>query len=444
MTNVFSDEISVYNKLINCVAGVFILLMILISIGNLFNDTLAGYIPEIFAWGAAFLLLSRLSLLMAVQSSILIVLSLACLFIAYQRQADFDLIAVLYSNISFITLLASISFLKLIASPNDTSINVKYHGKKALISTIIGAHLFSAVINLSAIFLVAERLKTSRAISQTLLMLLTRAFSSAAFWSPFFAAMGIALIYSPEASLMVLMLQGMPLAIVALGFTYWEINSNNSEEVKLFIGYPLNIKALFVPAVLVMGVLSLHHLKPTLPIVLIVAALSILLTVILCFIKYPAKNAVTKLYKHTTQALPNMSSELILFLSAGLLSFSVNTLLPTFDSSLPVNEFTYFFAVGLLFLMIILSIFGVHPVVSISIVGVWITPLNADPNALGLVFLCAWGIGMIISPLSGMNVTLANHYALTYQQIVKWHAKYALLMFIASSLLLLLVMKGQW
>lgn len=116
MTNVFSDEVPVYNKVINSVAGVFILLMILISVGNLFNDTQASYISGIFAWGAAFLLLSRLSLLMAVQSSILIVLSLACLFIAYQRQADFDFIAILYSNISFITLLASISFLKLIAS----------------------------------------------------------------------------------------------------------------------------------------------------------------------------------------------------------------------------------------------------------------------------------------------------------------------------------------
>ena len=45
MTNVFSDEVPVYNKAINAVAGIFILLMILISIGNLFNDTLASYIP---------------------------------------------------------------------------------------------------------------------------------------------------------------------------------------------------------------------------------------------------------------------------------------------------------------------------------------------------------------------------------------------------------------
>lgn len=37
MTNTFSDEIPVHNKVINAVAGVFILLMILISIGNLLN-----------------------------------------------------------------------------------------------------------------------------------------------------------------------------------------------------------------------------------------------------------------------------------------------------------------------------------------------------------------------------------------------------------------------
>ncbi|HCH70602.1 MAG TPA: hypothetical protein DE042_09060 [Colwellia sp.] len=56
--------------------------------------------------------------------SVLMILSLVCFFIAYQRQVDINFIVILYSNISFLTLLAVISFLKLIASPNASLIQL--------------------------------------------------------------------------------------------------------------------------------------------------------------------------------------------------------------------------------------------------------------------------------------------------------------------------------
>ena len=62
-------------------------------------------------------------------------------------------------------------------------------GWYALWSTLLGVHLFGAVINLSIVFIMGDRLSERGALSPRQVMVLTRAFSACAFWSPFFAGM---------------------------------------------------------------------------------------------------------------------------------------------------------------------------------------------------------------------------------------------------------------
>lgn len=240
-------------SLINVCAGWLILLMLLSSVSHVFLTIIPVYVPGVLAWLSAFFLLPRLSKVIALQTTILIVISVSCLLFAFYRHGSFNFLTLFNYNIGLISLLAGISYLKLIALPASESTLSLPKGKKAFLSTLISAHLFSAVINLSALFLFAERIKQKNNLSKPALVLLTRAFSTAAFWSPFFAAMGVAITYAPDASLFQLVIQGVPLAIVAALVTYWQVVKVDNNVIENFQGYPVDIKSFFIPLLLVLG-----------------------------------------------------------------------------------------------------------------------------------------------------------------------------------------------
>ncbi len=426
--------------LVNTCAGWLILLMVLSSVSHVFFTIIPVYVPGILAWLSAFFLLPRLSKVIALQTTILIIISVSCLFTTFYRHGSFNFIALFNYNIGLISLLAGVSYLKLVALPSNENTFPSPKGKKAFLLTLISAHLFSAVINLSALFLFAERIKQRNNLSKPALILVTRAFSTAAFWSPFFAAMGVAITYAPDASLFQLVMQGVPLAIAAALLTYWQVVKVDNNAIENFKGYPIGVKSFFIPLLLVFGVFVIHALYPSISVVLIIAALAIFLTLMITSIRYKPKQAIAKFNIHTINALPKMSNELILFLSAGLLSFSVATLLTTFDQPLPIIYFDYFHAVFLLLIIILLSVFGLHPVISISISGGVLAPLDINHNVLGLIYLSSWALGMIISPLSGLNISVANHYSLSFKQIISWHYRYVIIMYIFTCLALWLLM----
>ncbi|MFK5949750.1 MAG: hypothetical protein QM500_13385, partial [Methylococcales bacterium] len=246
-TDVAHNQITRTQKLVNISVGWLILLMVLSSVSHVFFTIIPVYVPGVLAWLAAFLLLPRLSKIIALQTTILIVISASCLLFTLYRHGNFNFLNLFNYNIGLISLLAGVSYLKLIALPASESTLSLPKGKKAFLSTLISAHLFSAVINLSALFLFAERIKQQNNLSKTALVLLTRAFSTAAFWSPFFAAMGVAITYAPDASLFQLVMQGVPLAIVAALLTYWQVVKEDNNAIENFKGYPIDVKSFFIP-----------------------------------------------------------------------------------------------------------------------------------------------------------------------------------------------------
>ena len=97
--------------------------------------------------------------------------------------------------------------------------------------------------------------------------------------------------------------------------------------------------------------------------------------------------------------------------------------------------------VGLFWLMVLLAIIGIHPVISIAIVGTWLAPLSVDPNVLGTLFLSVWAVGVTASPLSGISLALIGRYGLSSRSILLWHYRYALVMLVACSLMIGLMMR---
>jgi len=410
-------------------AGILLLVTIVLAISHVWIPNLSLSMAGASAWLAMLLLISRLSKIQFIQSFSLLFVGLCCLLWAFLRGVGFNWGGILSSNVSLIALLAGVSFLRLVTLPkSDEAEKPLPVGSQTFLKTVLGTHLFSAVINLSALLIVFDRLSQKKTLQRESVAPLTRTFSAAAFWSPFFAAMGVALTYAPGASLSTLVLQGLPLALIALVYTYFE-----SGDKSTFRGYPLSIHSLWVPAVLSILVLTIHNFKPDYSVILIVAGTALLLTLLVLFFKgliKPDKQPVPliQLKQHTFKELPKMSGELTLFLTAGVLSVGLKNLLDSFNNTLPVDEFTFPIAVSSLLLMVVLAVIGIHPVISIAVMGTVLSPLLVDPNILGMLFLSVWALGVVASPLSGMNLALIGRYSLQSRQILGWHFRYLLFM----------------
>jgi len=84
---------------VNTCSGWLILLMVLSSVSHVFFTIIPVYVPGILAWLAAFLLLSKLSKVIALQTAILIVISVSCLLFAFYRHGSFNFLTLFNYNI---------------------------------------------------------------------------------------------------------------------------------------------------------------------------------------------------------------------------------------------------------------------------------------------------------------------------------------------------------
>ena len=335
------------------------------------------------------------------------------------------------ANTDLLALLVGVSFLRLVSRPDEVGGKPGRQGRGAFIQTLLGTHLFSAVINLSALFIVAERQLGNAAGRRIVLAPLSRAFGAAAFWSPFFAAMGVALNYAPGAQVGVLLAQGLPLAGLALAWTVWQFSRSDPRQLREYRGYPLHPRALWLPASLVAGVLLLHLWLPAVSIILLVAGLSMALSAVVLLMRGPGQ-ALRELGGHVVRGLPRMAGELALFLAAGVFAVGLGGVFAAYAHRFDLPGFALWMALLVFAAMVLASVIGIHPVISISVVGVWLAPLHLSGNFLGTVFLSVWAIGVVADPLSGMNLALAGRFGLRAGDIVRWHLGYALFMLPAS------------
>ena len=414
--------------------------MMAFTFAQVFNPAIPEWLAGVCAWLAMLILLPKLTNVQRIQSAILISAGLLCLFWGNARGGELHLSETLSKNNTLLVLLAGVSYLKLITQPLSDTKRALPKGGRAFISTLLGTHFFSSVINLSALLIVSDRLAKNHRLNRATAVPLMRAFSSAAFWSPFFAAMGVALIYAPGASLTALMIQGIPLVAFALFYTTVEFYLKNKEEVDNYQGYPIVSSALWLPCLLVAGVIAIHEVMPDISTLLIVASLSLGLTVLVTII-WQKKNSFNLLMQYTLNDLPKMHSELSLFLSAGVLAVGLSVLLNTFSGEMPLLDFTFLLAAGLLLMIVVLAIMGVHPVISIATMGVWLEPMQTNPDILGTVFLSGWAIGVVAAPLSGLNLVLHSRYGVSAKNVFHWHYRYVISMLLVTMTLLWVYMK---
>jgi hypothetical protein len=383
------------------------------------------------AWVAGALLVKRLPRRQKVAAAALCAAGLTGMAwtAAAGHPADWRLI--LTANQPLIGMLGAVTFLRLLA-PTRSSRAVAPTGRSGVWQTMLGLHLFGSVINIPAVDMVGDGFTATHGrLRREHLLLLSRGFSSAAFWSPFWGAAAAVLTYAPTARIEVLMTVGGCFAAIALGISGLTVTRAFGPRLSEFRGPPVTLRAVAPPLALVVIVLSVHAAVPDVPIVAVITICAPVLSVLLVTAVTP-RAMPRRLAEHSVRHLPAMSSELALFLAAGLLVAGFAPLADRAAGSLPFDVFTAWEAWALVAVMTAVSALGLHPVISIAVSAGVLAPLEPNPTLFAMAGLIAWGLQAAGGPLTGLNIVLQGRYGIDSFTLARWNLKYVATLLVLS------------
>ncbi len=418
-------------------SGLLIFLSFLTTLYSYFFSENLLIIAGIFAWVSFLILFSSLK-----NKTIIIVLLILSVFafcFSYFNGYKIDFVKVFTVNQYLLTLLIGVGFLRLIATPKKDKLTQFPIGKDSFIKTYFGVHLFGSVINLSSLILVADKMYKKSPLTNTQVVLLTRAFASDAYWSPFFVAFAAAITYAPKLDTSIILLNGIVLAFFAFLITYFEVVKNKEFKLDEFRGYPLSFESLYVPFILAILVLVTNYIYPNIKVIVLISTFSIFITLLIFPFKKGLSQSLIKFNNHVIEELPKMKVEIALFLVAGMFGISISSILIGLNLDLPFKIFDWQIASILLFIFIMLAFIGIHPIITIAIIGDFLGGVNH--TLLALTFLMAWSTTVSTSPFSGLNLTIVARYNFDAKEIFRLNIFYAFKMYLICVFCLFILSK---
>lgn len=418
-------------------ASVLLAFMAIFNFLHIAEPSLPTWLSGLCGWLSLVLLFSFIPWRNFIQFFLLAGLGVILLCWGLSRGGAVSLPNLLVQNNSLLVMLYSVSFLRLVAIPAAEAGELP-RGRMAFLKTLLGIHILGAVINLSILVLVAGRYHALGLLRRDTVSLMGQAFSAAAFWSPFFAAMGVALTYAPGAQLLTVIAYGLILTALSLALITILAGGWRLQKVQDFPGYPMHLSSVVIPATLASLVIVLHLLLPSVSVLALVSTSSIALVFLVLLLR--AKQAAWPRFKqHLLEAAPRMGRELALFLGAGVLTLGLQILLGTVGEFQIFKQFTGIEASLLLGGAILVSMLGIHPIISIAVVGPIVLPLQPNLELLATLFLSMWSLGVVANPISGTNVMLHGQFGVSGHDAFRWNLKYVFLMWLLSSLVLVLL-----
>ncbi|MCE0495269.1 hypothetical protein [Vibrio salinus] len=400
---------------------------LLISIISAITNTIHGYWAGVPIWLTALLFFPYAKPSQKKQITLLLFLGSIGIIIGVINHVESSIfLNALEANQKVINMLIAVGFLKIFITGTNKISNELPTGKKALITTLLSAHLFGAVLNMSSVIIVGDRIAKANSLNPVQGLLLLRAFCICAFWSPFFAAMGLTLVSSPGSELSTLILYGIPVSLSGIIVSIWEIiRQPNSKDLQ---GYPIAIGSLWMPCLLAFLVILVHELAPKLSVLTLVSLISVSFTLIGLLLTQ--KRAGMKSFvKHIETGVANSSGEVVLFAAAALLASGMAAILTSLQWNIAPAHFGHIEASVTLLILILLALIGMHPVTSVALAGSILAPAVNDPNLLGLTLLMGWSLGIGLSPFSGVQISIQSRYNISAQTLLKLNWRYALVMY---------------
>ncbi|ASA54622.1 hypothetical protein [Vibrio gazogenes] len=414
--------------------GWMLMLSLVLSVTSTFSDSVPVYWAGIPIWLASCVLIPSLKAAQKRQIFILLGIGLTGLLFGVLNQANMTYVfKAIEANQKVINMLIGVGFLKIFATASIHSQENLPKGKGALLRTLLGTHLFGAVLNMSSVIIVGDRLASQRRMTPLQGILLLRAFCICAFWSPFFAAMGLALISSPGAQLSTLVLYGIPISIAAIAFSAWEIlRQPDAGELH---GYPIARHSLWMPCLLAFIVIGMHEWQPQVSVLTLVTLTAILFIFTWLLIRDGIKG-LFRFKQHIESGVVGSAGEVVLFASAALLASGTAATLASLDIHLAPAHFGPMEASMTVMILVALAMTGMHPVTSVVLAGSLLAPSVHDPNLLGMTLLMGWSLGILLSPFSGVQLSIQSRYDISAISLLKMNWRYAITMLLLCFALL--------
>jgi hypothetical protein len=406
-----------------------------------------AWLPGAVAWAAAFPLWHRLSQRQRLMVVVMVILGAAGMAWGAMHGQSGLLARALTMNTMIIAMLVGVAFLPLVSVREGAGAAPLRRGRLALLRTIVGVHVFGAVINLTAALIAADRLRRPQGpgvpvpdypvppegtLTRQQAMALGTAFSTCAFWSPFLGAMAVALTVAEGSSLFTLVLMGLPLGVVATLVLWAWLSTARFDHARAFEGYPVDVGGLWIPFALAVGVFAIHEWQPEWSIQPVIAILAIAITAAALCAKQGMVAAGSRLQRHVPARLPGLAGELWVFLAAGMLASGLSALLAVFEIGAPFSTFGGIEASLVLVFCTLVAWAGLHTIVAIPLVGVLLAPLSPEPNLLALAFLCSWAIGLPACATSGTVLTMQARYGIPIGTYIRWNLPYLAVMLLVS------------
>jgi hypothetical protein len=326
-------------------------------------------------------------------------------------------------NQTLVGLLTAVSFVRLITG-DGVAHPARLTGVAAVWRTAVIVQLLGAVINVSAVTLVGDRLRRSGQLLMPDALLLSRAYSPGAFWSPFWGASAAALTYASGASSGALLLCGGLLALCAFVVSVALAIPGFGTRLAEYRGYPLSARVLVLPIALTALVIGFHLIVPKVQLAVVVLVASLVVPVLVLAVTR-TRRLPRILVGHVVRGLAPMHGEAVLFTGAGVLSVGLRVLFETLGITVPVEHYTVWLAWASVLAMTLVSLVGVHPVISIAVIASMLGPaIVSEPTLFALAGTIAWGTAAAVGPISGLNVFLAGRFGVSGFDVARRNVPY--------------------
>ncbi len=292
----------------------------------------------------------------------------------------------------------------------------------------LASHFLSAITNFAGFALLASFVAASAAgeLRKRMALALSRGFVAASTWSPFFLAMAVVVSLMPTLRWVDVAVPGILLGLALIVFgaacDRFGKRSDTVEEA----GLPpviegkraAMLKLAALSLILVGGVAAfdaIAHLSMSATIAIVVTVFSLGWYWILAVTRSPTVPRVS-LPRYGAMLVDNVGGLRglsVLFIAANIFGQGVSSAV---DGQLLVEAASKIGVSGVLWIPFLLfmiagtSIFGLHSVIMIVIIGHTLPPaaIGLSQQTMALLMLTSWGIGGVLSPLSNLTLYAAN------------------------------------
>lgn len=334
---------------------------------------------------------------------------------------------ILDGNVYVVAMLVGVSFISLVGSRQGHSApqGIAVTGWNGTVGTWLGVHLLGAILNLSSVFIVGDRLRRQGELSVPQYLALNRGLSSAALWSPFFASMGVVMTLAPEMHFPTILAFSLPLALLGGILSLFDLSRRF--ELDTVAGYSLSPSSLMMPVVMAAMVIFLHfYLTPELTIVSIITFLLPAVAVV-SNLPHGPRWLMRRVRSHVSKRLPAMRGEISLFLCAGLLTQGLSAIIEatTGGQWMLFAHFGAPEAVASMLAIMASAVAGLHPIIGVSVLASVLELKDSQQTLFAFVALASWAVGTSVSPLSGINLSLQGRYGISASVMMCHNLGYA-------------------